>query len=145
MSGSPAEGSFERSREAFGQVQEWLAGREAAGLDHAAVEEELAARGREIQRLREVTAATYHQVWWPSIDTAKYDGDCLPVWDEHTATYLDPDTCEVLPTWARRSTPSATKTSRCTWPGSAPVRRPGCDRRITRCQPVHRLPHQVPD
>ena len=51
MAGSPAEGSFERSREAFGQVQEWLAGPEAAGLDHAAVEEELSARGREIQRL----------------------------------------------------------------------------------------------
>jgi hypothetical protein len=51
MSGSPAQGLFERSREAFGQVQEWLAGPEAAGLDHAAVEEELAARGREVQRL----------------------------------------------------------------------------------------------
>jgi hypothetical protein len=51
MTGSSAEESFERSREAFGRVQEWLAGPEAAGLDHAAVEEELAARGREAQRL----------------------------------------------------------------------------------------------
>ena len=51
MAGSPAEGSFERSREAFGQVQEWLAGPEAAGLDHAGLEEGLAERGREIQRL----------------------------------------------------------------------------------------------
>jgi hypothetical protein len=51
MAGSPAEEGFERSREAFGQVQEWLAGPEAAVLDHAAVEEELSARGREIQRL----------------------------------------------------------------------------------------------
>ena len=51
MAGSPAEESFARSREAFAQVQEWLAGPQAAGLDHAAVEEELAARGREIQRL----------------------------------------------------------------------------------------------
>src|SRR5580704_6159352 len=50
MAGS-AEGSFERSREAFGQVQEWLAGPEAAGLDHAGLEEGLAERGREIQRL----------------------------------------------------------------------------------------------
>jgi len=49
--------------------------------------------------LREVIAATYHQVWWPSTETVKYDGDCLPVWDEHTGTYLDPDTGEVLPTW----------------------------------------------
>jgi hypothetical protein len=51
MAGSPAEESFERSREAFGQVQEWLAGPEAAGLDHAGLEEELAGRGRELQRL----------------------------------------------------------------------------------------------
>ena len=49
--------------------------------------------------LREVIAATYHQVWWPSTETVKYDGGGLPVWDEHTSTYLDPDTGEVLPTW----------------------------------------------
>ena len=49
--------------------------------------------------LREVLAATYHQVWWPSTETIKYDGDHLPVWDETSATYLDPDTGEVLPTW----------------------------------------------
>jgi hypothetical protein len=49
--------------------------------------------------LREVIAATYHQVWWPSTETAIYDGDCLPVWDEHTGTYLDPGTGEVFPTW----------------------------------------------
>jgi hypothetical protein len=49
--------------------------------------------------LREVIAATYHQVWWPATTNVKYDGGCLPVWDEHTGTYLDPDTGEVLPTW----------------------------------------------
>jgi hypothetical protein len=49
--------------------------------------------------LREVIAATYHQVWWPSTETVMYDGGHLPVWDEHTSTYLDPDTGEVLPTW----------------------------------------------
>ena len=49
--------------------------------------------------LREVIAATYHQVWWPSTETVKYDGGHLPVWDEHTGTYLDPDTGEILPTW----------------------------------------------
>ena len=36
------------------------------------------------QELREVVAATYHQVWWPSTQAVTYDGDCLPVWDEHT-------------------------------------------------------------
>ena len=49
--------------------------------------------------LREVIAATYHQVWWPSTDTVRFDGAELPVWDEATAAYLDPDTGELLPTW----------------------------------------------
>jgi hypothetical protein len=49
--------------------------------------------------LREVIAATYHQVWWPSTDVARFDGGHLPAWDEEKATYLDPDTGEVLPTW----------------------------------------------
>ena len=49
--------------------------------------------------LREVIAATYHQIWWPSTDTAIYDGAHLPAWDEDAGTYLDPDTGEVLPTW----------------------------------------------
>jgi len=49
--------------------------------------------------IRRVLAATYHQVWWPSTSTVKYDGDQLPVWDEHTGNYLDPATGEVLPTW----------------------------------------------
>ena len=31
--------------------------------------------------LRQVTAATYHQVWWPAHDELVYDGDQLPVWD----------------------------------------------------------------
>ena len=29
----------------------------------------------------------------------RFDGDRLPVWDEAKATYLDPETGEVLPTW----------------------------------------------
>jgi hypothetical protein len=49
--------------------------------------------------IRQVITATYHQVWWPATDTAVYDGDALPVWDEHARTYLDPATGEVLPTW----------------------------------------------
>jgi hypothetical protein len=42
---------FAWSEEAFAQAEGWLAGPEAAGLGHAAVEEELAARGKEIERL----------------------------------------------------------------------------------------------
>jgi hypothetical protein len=49
--------------------------------------------------LREVIAATYHQVWWPSTDTVRFDVGHLPVWDEEKATYLDPATGEILPTW----------------------------------------------
>ncbi|MFO7399923.1 MAG: replication initiator protein [Actinomycetales bacterium] len=48
--------------------------------------------------IRQIVAATYHQVWWPPTDTVRFDGDHLPVWHEGTG-YLDPTTGEVLPTW----------------------------------------------
>jgi hypothetical protein len=51
------------------------------------------------KELRQVIAATYHQVWWPSTGTVRYEGDHLPAWDETTGNYLDPDTGEVLPSW----------------------------------------------
>jgi hypothetical protein len=41
---------FAGSREAFADAEEWLAGPEAAGLGLAGLEDQLAARGREIQR-----------------------------------------------------------------------------------------------
>src|SRR5260370_19737441 len=40
--------------------------------------------------LRQVLAATYHQVWWPSTETVAHDGEHLPVWDEHTRNYPHP-------------------------------------------------------
>ncbi|MDQ2874739.1 MAG: helitron helicase-like domain-containing protein [Actinomycetota bacterium] len=49
--------------------------------------------------LRQVIAATYHQVWWPSTNEVRFDGDQLPVWHEPTGSYIDPATGEVLPTW----------------------------------------------
>jgi hypothetical protein len=49
--------------------------------------------------VRQVIAATYHQVWWPSTDVVRFEDDALPVWDEGLGTYLDPVTGEVLPTW----------------------------------------------
>jgi hypothetical protein len=52
MSGYVPEDAFARSREAFGRIVEWLEGPEAAGLEHAALEERLAAVGREAQRLQ---------------------------------------------------------------------------------------------
>jgi hypothetical protein len=49
--------------------------------------------------LRQVLAATYHQVWWPETSTVRHpDGD-LPVWHEASGNYLDPATGEILPTW----------------------------------------------
>jgi replication initiator protein RepSA len=52
--------------------------------------------------LRQVAAATYHQVWWPPTTTVVYSGAGLPVWDDTAGEhggYLDPDTGEILPTW----------------------------------------------
>ncbi|QXJ26637.1 replication initiation protein [Actinomadura graeca] len=52
--------------------------------------------------LRQVVAATYHQVWWPSTDRVVYEGDRLPVWDQAAGEgggYVDPATGAVLPNW----------------------------------------------
>jgi hypothetical protein len=49
--------------------------------------------------LRRVLAATYHQVWWPDTSAARFEDGARPVWDDQAATYLDPATGEVLPTW----------------------------------------------
>ena len=49
--------------------------------------------------LRQVLAATYHQVWWPSTDVIRFDADQLPAWHEASGNYLDPATGEILPTW----------------------------------------------
>jgi hypothetical protein len=48
--------------------------------------------------LRQVLAATYHQVWWPPTTQVKYGDGELPVWHEASGTYFDPATGEVLPT-----------------------------------------------
>ncbi|WP_432829358.1 replication initiator [Dactylosporangium sp. CA-092794] len=49
--------------------------------------------------LREVAAATYHQVWWPAIDTPVYTPHRLPVWDSDTEVWRDPDTGTALLAW----------------------------------------------
>jgi integrase len=48
--------------------------------------------------LRQVAAATYHQVWWPQCDQVVYDG-VLPAWDPDRVTYVDPETGAPLPIW----------------------------------------------
>ena len=49
--------------------------------------------------LRQVIAATYHQLWWPPHDEPVYTGDQLPVWNDAAGAYCDPTTGEPLPTW----------------------------------------------
>jgi len=48
--------------------------------------------------IRQVVAATYLQLWWPSFDRPVYVHR-VPVWDGED--YVDADTGEVLPTWAQ--------------------------------------------
>ena len=49
--------------------------------------------------LRAITAATYHQVWWPAHDQLVYTDGRLPVWDTRAKGFTDPDTGAPLPTW----------------------------------------------
>jgi hypothetical protein len=49
--------------------------------------------------LRAITAATYHQVWWPAHDQLVYTDGRLPVWDSRAKAFTDPDTSHPLPTW----------------------------------------------
>jgi hypothetical protein len=49
--------------------------------------------------LRAITAATYHQVWWPAHDHLRYTDGRLPVWDTRAKAFTDPDTGTPLPTW----------------------------------------------
>jgi hypothetical protein len=47
--------------------------------------------------LRQVLAATYHQVWWPPTGQIKHDDGNLPVWHELSGRYLDPATGSSCP------------------------------------------------
>ena len=80
--------------------------------------------------LRQVLAATYHQVWWPPTDRSAQRRQ-LPIWHEASGNYLDPATGEVLPPGTRASTRSAPRMSRCTSPGSARGSTPRASGRIT--------------
>ena len=50
-------------------------------------------------QLRAITAATYHQVWWPAHDHLLYGGERLPVWDTRAKAFTDLDTGAPLPSW----------------------------------------------
>jgi hypothetical protein len=49
--------------------------------------------------IRQVAAATYHQVWWPKADRLRHDPEHPPGWNEHAGGFIDPDTGALLPTW----------------------------------------------
>jgi hypothetical protein len=51
--------------------------------------------------LRAITAATYHQVWWPAHDQLVYTSETLPVWNTRIKAFTDPNTGTPLPTWER--------------------------------------------
>ena len=44
------DGAFAESRKCFGELEDWLASEEAAGLQHGELEEQLEVRGRELLR-----------------------------------------------------------------------------------------------
>jgi hypothetical protein len=51
--------------------------------------------------IRQVTAATYHQVWWPTHDKLIYTGNGrMPVWEPRLKDFTDPDTRQPLTSWA---------------------------------------------
>jgi hypothetical protein len=50
--------------------------------------------------LEQVAAATYHQVWWPTVDQPRYTPDTPPTWDPDANTWVDPATGTPLPAWA---------------------------------------------
>ncbi len=48
--------------------------------------------------LKQVAAATYHQVWWPPCEFRVYGPENPPRWDEHQEGYVGPDGLP-LPSW----------------------------------------------
>ena len=49
--------------------------------------------------IRQVAAATYHQVWWPPAEVRIYEPEQAPHWNPDTGGYVDPATGRPLPTW----------------------------------------------
>ncbi len=59
-----------------------------------------AVRGTMARKLmKQVAAATYHQVWWPPFDHLVYSLDRPPIWDVNAQSYVDPKTRKALRTW----------------------------------------------
>ncbi|WP_459806068.1 replication initiator [Herbidospora sp. RD11066] len=71
--------------------------------------------------LRQVVEATYHQVWWPSVDRVVFgEGDAEPVWSEGHG-YVHPGTGEVLQSWDEALDALEAREDRGSADGSGPV------------------------
>ncbi len=92
--------------------------------------------------LRQVLAATYHQVWWPTHRPVKHDDATCRSGTSPPAATSTPPPGSSCPPGTRPWTPSATTTSRCTWSGSARFDAQGVLAGSRDASPVHRLPHQ---
>jgi hypothetical protein len=51
--------------------------------------------------IRQVTAATYHQIWWPHHDRLLYTDGRVPVWEPRITGFVDPATRQPLMSWAQ--------------------------------------------
>jgi hypothetical protein len=94
------------------------------------------------QVIRQVTAATYHQVWWPAHDELRFSTDHGPVWEPQVKGFVDPDTPR-----------AADALGGCPGPGGRArahghVRPPGAlqghPRWLRRDRPAHRVPDEIP-
>jgi hypothetical protein len=76
--------------------------------------------------LRQVVNATYYTLWWPSFDRPVYV-DRIPVWTG--SDYIDADTGELLPTWAKPLKPRSGYHKALTrrWSPGGPSAVDGCD------------------
>ena len=96
--------------------------------------------------LREIIAATYHQVWWPATDQVRFEGRLTCRSGTNPAAAIStPPPASCCPPGTRPWTPSAMTISRGTWSVSGPSSTPRVCRRIQRLSPLYRLPDQVPD
>ena len=92
--------------------------------------------------LRAITAATYHQIWWPHHDEILYQGERLPIWDTRAKTFTNPDTAAPLPTWQQACADHRTRARRPLRAAGTRQRHPRWHRRS---RPPRRLPHKIFD
>ena len=68
--------------------------------------------------LRQVLAATYHQVWWPPADTVRFEDGTCPSGTSHLAATSTRRPASSCPAWDDALDAIGPETRRCTSPGS---------------------------